>query len=113
MINPDLDLLADFVMDGKRVCRITVELLCPQMRVGPSVYQPGIDPDVVGEALNAPLQHIADAQFAPDLPRAERLVRIGSCSSARGYDHTGEPGTGRSSGRQSSGLRNFADWGGR
>ena len=65
-------------MYPRLIAGIAVEPLRPNMRVGPSINQPSIDPNMIGRGLNAPFQYIADAQLAADLLGVNRLVPVGA-----------------------------------
>src|SRR6516165_11963959 len=82
--------LRNLVLYPRLIAGIAVEPLLPNMRVGPSINQPSIDPNMIGRGLNAPFQYIADAQLAADLLGVNRLVPVGARGAARSHAHAGE-----------------------
>ena len=56
----------DLVLQGKQIGGDAVESLRPQMRIGFGVDQLRIDVGLVARALDAPLEDVADTEFAAD-----------------------------------------------
>jgi hypothetical protein len=87
----------DLVLQRKQIARVAVQAVGPQMRVGLGIDQLGAHTDPVARPLDAPFQHIAHSQLAPDLPCISRSVPISERGIARDHGHLREP---RQVGRQ-------------
>jgi hypothetical protein len=57
----------DLVLQSEQIARVTVEPLGPQMHIGLSVDQLGLDPDPITRSADATFQDIAHIQLAADL----------------------------------------------
>ena len=66
----------DLVLNDEDIVELPVVALCPAMGSSHSVDELGIDAHTVTTPANAAFQHIAHAQFAPDLPHVDRLALV-------------------------------------
>ena len=65
--------------------------LGPDVRISLGIDQLSVDAHLLDRPLDAPFQHIANAQLAPDLLRVDRLVLVGEGGIARDYEAAGDP----------------------
>ena len=88
------DGIRDLVLQLEQVGEVTVEPLCPKMRVCFGINQLGVDAHPSARPANASFQKVAHAQLATDLPRFARPVPVGECCIARNHQHVRESGQG-------------------
>src|SRR5512132_104585 len=66
------DRRGDLALDGEHIGQIAIVGLCPQMRVGASVDQLGVDPDALRITLDAAFEKMRNAKLFPDLAQIAR-----------------------------------------
>src|SRR5260370_16741277 len=81
------DGIRDLVLQLEQVGEVTVEPLCPQMRVRFGINQLGVDAHPSAGPANASFQNVAYAQLATDLPRFPRPVPLSECFIPRNHQH--------------------------
>ena len=96
------DPVRNLLLHGEQVARVTVEPLCPQMRVGFGVNQLSSGADPVSRPLNLSFEHIVHTELAADLLCVDRPVPVGKGGIARDHEQVGDP---RQIGRQIPGDR--------
>ena len=90
-VERDCDPACNLILQCEQVADVVVEPFCPQMRVGRSIDQLGIDAELVARSPDTPFEHIAHAQLPADLLRVDRLVPIGERGIARDHEHAHDP----------------------
>ncbi len=80
----------DLILHIEKVVHRLVESLGPKMIAGFGVDQLNIDPHTVAPALDTSLEHIADVEFATDLPQIARPTLKRKRRVAPNYKHAGE-----------------------
>ena len=73
----------DLVLKVEHVVESAVEPVGPDMRAGLGLDQLGGDAQPVPALADAAFQHIAHAEFAPDLPDVDRLALVDEARIAR------------------------------
>src|SRR5215471_18177817 len=81
----------NLVLQGKQITKVTVEALCPQMRVGVGLDQLSADTHPFGRPAQAPFENVTYTQFTSDLLCVERLAAISERSVARNHQQIGKP----------------------
>src|SRR4051812_8222235 len=71
------DPAGNLVSQLEQVGCVAVEAFRPEMRIALGVDQLGIDPYLVRRSADAAFHHIANTEFATDLPGVDRLAFIG------------------------------------
>src|SRR5215831_12918037 len=70
------DPTGDLILQSDQIGCVVVEPLRPQMRVGRGINQLGVDADLIARSPDAPFEHIAHTEFAPDLLCVDPLTLI-------------------------------------
>ncbi len=86
------DLLHDLILQGKDVFEGTVVALGPQMSSGGGVNQLRHNPHLIARFLYTAFQHVAHAQFFPDLLYVHCLALVGERRVAGDNEETGNAG---------------------
>ena len=80
------DALGDLILKLENVVQRAVEAVGPEMRAGFGFDQLRGDAQPGARLAHAALQHVAHAEFAPDLPDVDRLALVGEARIARDHE---------------------------
>ncbi len=78
--------LGDLILEIEDVVQGAVEAVGPEMRARFRLDQLSGDAQPIARFAYAALQHIAHAEFAPDLPDVDRLALVGEARIARDHE---------------------------
>jgi hypothetical protein len=81
-VERDGDPARDLVLQGEQFTRVAIEPFRPQMRLALGIDQLNVDAHLAARAADAPLQHIAHAELAADLPRVGYFALVGKGGAA-------------------------------
>ena len=86
------DLLHDLILQGKDVCERTVVALGPEVSAGGGVDQLRDDAHLIAGFLHTAFQHVAHAQFFPDVLHVGGFAFVGEGGVTRDDKQVGNAG---------------------